>query len=91
MVDMLSLVEEGYGAHLHLQLNGTVSPGSTPRMGASTPTRHVEAMQRLRDLARGVQSQFNNVMSYLRDDRSVGGNSGPVDGACLLRGSLSTA
>jgi hypothetical protein len=92
MVDILSLVEEGYGAYLPLQLNGTVSPGSTPRRGPSTPTRHLEAMQRLRDLARGVQSQFNNVWSYLRDDRSDRSpvaNSGSIHGA-LFHGTLST-
>lgn len=78
MVDILALLEAGYGAQL--QNNISQSPGSTPRSdAASTPTRHTETMQRLRDLARGVQSSFNNVMCYLRDDRSAHG--GSDDGA----------
>lgn len=67
MVDILSLLEEGYGAYLQ---NATVSPGSTPRSDASTPTRDTQAMQRLQDLARGMKTKFNSVMSYFKDDRT---------------------
>jgi hypothetical protein len=80
MVEMLSLLEEGYGAQLQ---NGRIaSPGSTPRSDASagTPTRQTEAMQRLKELAKGVQTQFNFVRSYLMDDRS-GQSESREDGA----------
>lgn len=78
MIEMLSLLEEGYGASLH---GGSASPGSTPRSDAATPTRQAEAMQRLRDLAKGVQSQFNYLMSYLKEDIRALGQSGSIDSA----------
>lgn len=82
MVDILSLLEEGYGAQLQ---NGTASPSSTPRSDAATPPRPTETMQRLRDLAKGMQSKFGFVLGYRKDDRASEHSSSSVDGARLPR------
>jgi hypothetical protein len=57
LTHMLTLLEEGYGGS-HMQSSST---SSTPR----SPTSQ-QAMQKLKNIAKGVQSQFSYVMGFIK-------------------------
>ena len=80
MVEILSLLEEGYGAQLH---NGMASPGSTPRSDAASPVRPAETMQKLRDIARGMHSSCSCLLGFRKADRASEQSSSAIDGVFL--------